>query len=89
MKITKKCPKGHKTRGEKEKLLVKSLQNRQTRKIRACFGKRFKKPSPENDNVQEKVLFENTVGKGENGGNKHFLLFPQCFFPFPYFDLPK
>ena len=22
---------------------------------------------------------ENTVGKGENTGNQHFLLFPQCF----------
>ena len=27
-------------------------------------------------------LFENSVGKGENAGN-HFLLFPQCFLPFP------
>ena len=26
--------------------------------------------------------FENTVGKGENAGNQHFLLFPQCFLPF-------
>ena len=25
--------------------------------------------------------FENTVGKGENAGNQHFLLFPQCFLP--------
>ena len=23
--------------------------------------------------------FENMVGKGENAGNQHFLLFPQCF----------
>ena len=23
--------------------------------------------------------FENIVGKGENGGNQHFLLFQQCF----------
>ena len=23
--------------------------------------------------------FENIVGKGENAGYKHFLLFPQCF----------
>ena len=22
---------------------------------------------------------ENNVGKGENAGNQHFLLFPQCF----------
>ena len=24
-------------------------------------------------------LEENIVGKGENAGNQHFLLFPQCF----------
>ena len=24
-------------------------------------------------------MLENTVGKGENAGNQHFLLFPQCF----------
>ena len=23
------------------------------------------------------------MGKGENAGNQHFLLFPQCFLPFP------
>ena len=27
--------------------------------------------------------FENIVGKGENVGNLHFLLFPQCFLPPP------
>ena len=26
-----------------------------------------------------KKPFENTVGKGENAGDQHFLLFPQCF----------
>ena len=25
------------------------------------------------------VMVENIVGKGENAGNQHFLLFPQCF----------
>ena len=25
--------------------------------------------------------FENIEGKGENAGNQHFLLFPQCFQP--------
>ena len=30
-----------------------------------------------------KKPFENIVGKGENAGNQHFLLFPQCFLPFP------
>ena len=26
-----------------------------------------------------KKPFQNTVGKGENAGNQHFLLLPQCF----------
>ena len=35
-------------------------------------------------NVTEKLKFvlewvENIVGKGENAGYRHFLLFPQCF----------
>ena len=35
-------------------------------------------------NETEKLKFvfervENIVGKGENAGNQHFLLFPQCF----------
>ena len=35
-------------------------------------------------NVNEKLKFdiggvENIVGKGENAGYQHFLLFPQCF----------
>ena len=29
-----------------------------------------------------KKLFKIIVGKGENAGNQHFLLFPQCFLPF-------
>ena len=29
-----------------------------------------------------KKPFENIVGKGENAGNQHFLIFPQCFLPF-------
>ena len=28
-------------------------------------------------------LLDNIVGKGENAGNQHFLLFPQCFLHFP------
>ena len=27
----------------------------------------------------KKKALENTVEKGENAGNQHFLLFPQCF----------
>ena len=29
-----------------------------------------------------KKSFENIVGKGENAGNQHFLLFPLCFLSF-------
>ena len=31
----------------------------------------------------KKKSFENIVEKGETAGNQHFLLFPQCFLPFP------
>ena len=31
---------------------------------------------------KKKKAFENIVGKGENAGNQHFHLFPQCFLPF-------
>ena len=37
----------------------------------------------------KKKHFENIVGegenagKGENAGNQHFVLFPECFLPFP------
>ena len=31
----------------------------------------------------KKKAFENIVGKGENAGNQHFLLFPQYFTPIP------
>ena len=30
----------------------------------------------------KKKAFGNTVGKGENAGNQHFLLFPQCCLPY-------
>ena len=30
-------------------------------------------------NNPKKEAFENIMGKGENAGNQHFLLFPQCF----------
>ena len=38
----------------------------------------------DNSNVAQMMQFffdweENIVGKGENAGNQHFLLFPQCF----------
>ena len=30
-----------------------------------------------------KEAFENILGKGENAGNQHFLLFPKCFLHIP------
>ena len=35
-------------------------------------------PLPHHPDFKKKAL-ENTVGKGENAGNQHFLLFPQSF----------
>ena len=35
------------------------------------------------DQNPEKEGFENIVGKGENAGNQHFLLFQQCFLRCP------
>ena len=34
-------------------------------------------------NTLKKKAFENILGKGENAGHQHFLLFPQCFSTFP------
>ena len=33
--------------------------------------------------TQRKEAFENILGIRENAGNQQFLLFPQCFLPFP------
>ena len=38
---------------------------------------------PHNPDFYEKKAFENIVGKAENAGHQHFLLFPQCFLLFP------
>ena len=32
-------------------------------------------------NDPDKIMFQNIVGNGENAGNQHFPLFPQCFLP--------
>ena len=34
-------------------------------------------------NNSKEEAFENIVWTGENAGNQHFLLLPQCFLPFP------
>ena len=36
--------------------------------------------------ILRKKAFENIVGKGENTGNQHFLIFPGCFLLFPSFS---
>ena len=74
--------KGEKTLWEKEKLLVgsnfsfsHSVFKRlvwETSKNQGLFGKGLRKNT-----------FENIVGNGENGGNQLFLLFLECFLPFP------
>ena len=33
--------------------------------------------------IQQKEPFENIMGKGENAGNQHFLLFPVMFYILP------
>ena len=35
-----------------------------------------------NDSEKKKKTYQNIMGKGENAGNQHFLLFPPCFLPF-------
>ena len=44
------------------------------------ISKLFTTQSRLSTTLREKNL-ENIVGKGENAGNQHFLLFPQCFLP--------
>ena len=38
--------------------------------------------NPEFSRPFQEKSFENIMEKGENAGNQHFLLFPQCFLPF-------
>ena len=36
-------------------------------------------------NDPEQDTLENILGKGENAGNQHFLLYPKCFLPYPFY----
>ena len=50
---------------------------------------KFKAFADDNIDVTQKLKFvlemvENIVGKGENAGYQHFLLFPQCFLKVPF-----
>ena len=55
---------------------------------------KFKELADENINEAKKLKFvskmiENILGKGENAGNQHFLLFPKCFQKPPFSTLLK
>ena len=39
--------------------------------------------------IMKKNSSEDIVGKEENAGNQHFLLFPQCFKKAPFFKIVK
>ena len=59
--------------------ILNSLQNEKT-----LDGPKFKAFADDKINVNQKLKFdmgrvENIVGKVENAGYQHFLLFPQCF----------
>ena len=52
-------------------------------------GSKLKAFADDKINVNKKIKFalgriESIVGKGENAGYQHFLLFPQCFQKAPY-----
>ena len=84
MNMLETSPNGQKTLWEKEKLLITSNFSfshsvfkrlvLQTRENQGLFGKGLM--------ILKQRAFENIVGKGENAGNQHFLLIPQCFLPF-------
>ena len=63
----------------------KSLKCRTVQlRINSLPNDKFKAFADDNFNVYQKLKFalgkvETIVGKGENAGYKHFLLFPQCF----------
>ena len=62
-----------KTLWKKEKMLVTSIFS---------FSLNVLTIPTFNDPVKE-AFKKNIVEKGENAGNQHFLLFPQCFLPIP------
>ena len=68
-------------------MLVKWVSNRDLNSLqndKFLYWSKLKAFADDKKNVTEKLKFvlgqvENIVGKGENAGNQHFLLFPQCF----------
>ena len=89
--MAESSPSGKKTLREKVNLLLTSNFSfshsvfkrlvLQTRKNQGWFGKGLKALADNNLKIIESVFVrvENIVGKGENAGYQHFLLFPQCF----------
>ena len=55
-------------------LLVASISAMPWQKVALSFATQFQLLK-----TLKKKALENTVGKEENAGNQHFLLFPQCF----------
>ena len=59
--------------------IINSLQN-----DKILYGSKLKAFADVKSNVAKLMIsvfnrVENTVGKGENAGYQHFLLFPHCF----------
>ena len=68
---------------EKEEMLVTNISSFCTKQQNFVLAQTFNF-ADDNLNVSQKLKFalgraENIVGKGENAGCQHFLLFPQCF----------
>ena len=63
-------------------MAIRGLTLHQTTNFQACLNSKNLQTIKINVTQTMKFVFgrvENIVGKGENAGNQHFLLFPQCF----------
>ena len=90
--MVESSPNSLKTRWEKKKLLVMSnccfshsVFKRQLYCRQMKMGLVLERVSslPHNHDLTRYMrTFENILGKGDNTGNQHFFLFPQCFLPY-------
>ena len=82
MKMAESYPNGLETLWEKEKLIVTSNFSISLSVFKRLVSQGRQKASLCGNGLTNlrKKTFENIVGKGEN---QHFLLFTQCFLPFP------
>ena len=69
--------------GKKEQMLVTSIFSFSHNSFKSCLSKSHEPFITQSELllILTKRPFENNVRKGENAGNQHFLLFPQCFKP--------